>query len=90
MIKAGALMLRLLFAYFDQTLNLLCISLSTILPLNITAPIKRMILLVAYCLYSSFASSHIDYAAHIGGLVFGFIMAFIVCAKELSKKGGGT
>ena len=57
---------------------------------GLNIPIKRMILLVAYCLYSSFASSHIDYAAHIGGLVFGFIMAFIVCAKELSKKGGGT
>ena len=57
---------------------------------GLNIPIKRMILLVAYCIYSSFASSHIDYAAHIGGLIFGFITVFIVCARELSKKGGVT
>ena len=56
---------------------------------GLNIPIKRMILLVAYCIYSSFATSHIDYAAHIGGLVFGFAAALILCAKELSKKGGG-
>ena len=53
---------------------------------GLNIPIMRMILLVAYCIYSSFATSYIDYAAHIGGLVFGFITTFILCAI---KKGGG-
>ena len=53
---------------------------------GLNIPIMRMILLVAYCIYSSFATSYIDYAAHLGGLVFGFITTFILCAI---KKGGG-
>ena len=53
---------------------------------GLNIPIQRMILLLAYCIYSSFVTSYIDYAAHLGGLIFGFLTAFILCARGLSKK----
>lgn len=49
-------------------------------------PVRRMILMVAYCVYSSFAADHIDYAAHLGGLFIGFLLTAILCYSKLSKK----
>ena len=54
---------------------------------GINIPVKRMILVLAYCIYSSFATDHVDYAAHIGGLIGGFILTTLIC--ELTKKRGG-
>ncbi len=44
--------------------------------LNVTG--RRLFIAVAYCIYSSFAMPGIDYAAHIGGLVSGFLMSTLL------------
>ncbi|MBR3635370.1 MAG: rhomboid family intramembrane serine protease [Lachnospiraceae bacterium] len=54
---------------------------------GLNIPIKRMVLVLAYCIYSSFATEHVDYAAHIGGLISGFLLTTVIC--ELTKKKGG-
>ena len=54
---------------------------------GLNIPVKRMILVLAYCIYSSFATDHVDYAAHIGGLIGGFLLTTVIC--ELTKKRGG-
>lgn len=43
--------------------------------------INRLILMVAYCVYSSFATAHVDFAAHLGGLFFGFIITALLCPR---------
>lgn len=48
---------------------------------GLNIPVKRMLIMVAYCIYSSFATAHIDYAAHMGGLVFGFIVTALLCPR---------
>lgn len=50
-------------------------------------PIKRMLIMVAYCIYSSFATAHVDYAAHIGGLLGGFIITALLCPKGGKAEG---
>ena len=42
--------------------------------LNIS--VTRMIIMVAYCIYSSFAGENINAAAHIGGFLAGFLLMF--------------
>ena len=44
---------------------------------NISAP--RVFLMIALSLYSGFVGSHIDNAAHVGGLVTGFVLGSLVC-----------
>ena len=48
--------------------------------------IKRLILMVAYCVYSSFATAHVDFAAHLGGLLFGFVITALLCPKGGNAK----
>lgn len=48
---------------------------------GLNIPLKRMVIMVAYCLYSSIVGSQIDVGAHIGGLIAGFILAAILCHK---------
>lgn len=48
--------------------------------LNVTG--RRLFIAVAYCIYSSFAMPGIDYAAHIGGLVSGFLLSSILLRAE--------
>lgn len=48
---------------------------------------KRVILVVLLSLYSGFASTNVDNAAHIGGLITGFTAGCIVCAiRRVGKK----
>lgn len=46
----------------------------------------QMVLLIIYCLYSSFAGENINAAAHIGGLMAGFILTFIVCKARREEQ----
>lgn len=49
-------------------------------------PLSRMVLLIAFSIYSSFAEPNIDFAAHIGGLVAGLILAFVLFRKKGGSK----
>lgn len=46
----------------------------------------RVILMIVYSLYSGFTGDNIDNAAHIGGLLTGFLVGFIICVQDKSKK----
>lgn len=39
----------------------------------------RVLLMVAYSLYSGFSGQNIDNAAHVGGLIIGFLSGIIIC-----------
>lgn len=47
----------------------------------------RVILMIVYSLYSGFTSGNIDNAAHIGGLLTGFLVGFAICMIKKSKIG---
>ena len=49
---------------------------------NIKVSITRMVIMVVYCVYSSFVEAHIDVAAHIGGLLIGLLLAVVLCSKK--------
>ena len=51
-------------------------------------PISRMVFILAFCIYSSFAEPNIDYAAHIGGLLVGFVMALILFGRRKADNEG--
>ncbi|MCR5799663.1 MAG: rhomboid family intramembrane serine protease [Lachnospiraceae bacterium] len=53
---------------------------------GLNVPIGRIIFMLIYCIYSSFAEAHVDYAAHIGGLVAGFLLAVMLCSSEGGRK----
>lgn len=44
-----------------------------------TVSVPRLLLVIAYSLYSGFTGSNIDNAAHVGGLVVGFGLGCIYC-----------
>ena len=44
---------------------------------GINVPKARLILMIAYSIYSSF-SANVDFAAHIGGLIAGILITFII------------
>lgn len=46
----------------------------------------RVILMIVYSLYSGFISGNIDNAAHIGGLLTGFIVSSFMCIAEKRKR----
>ncbi len=47
---------------------------------------KRVILMIALSLYSGFTAQNIDNAAHVGGLVTGFLAGLLLlCAQETQK-----
>lgn len=50
---------------------------------------KRVILMIAYSLYSGFTGRNIDNAAHIGGLLTGFAAGTIMCIVERRRKKSG-
>lgn len=52
---------------------------------NVTMP--RVVLMIAYSLYSGFRGSNIDNAAHVGGLLTGFFIAGIMCILQRRKNG---
>ena len=45
----------------------------------------RVLLMIVYSLYSGFAGNNIDNAAHLGGLVTGFLLAFVMCMVDKIK-----
>ncbi len=48
----------------------------------------RVLLMIAYSLYSGFTGRNIDNAAHVGGLFTGFVLAAIMCGiGRLRRKG---
>ena len=46
----------------------------------------RLLILVAYTLYTGFTSSGIDNAAHIGGLIVGFLLGVVLYRKNQKKE----
>ncbi len=51
---------------------------------NVSAP--RVILMIAYSLYSGYTGVNIDNAAHVGGLITGFLAAGILCILQRWKR----
>lgn len=51
---------------------------------NVTLP--RVLLMIVYSLYSGFTGSNIDNAAHVGGLLTGFLAAGVMCFLERRKR----
>ncbi len=47
----------------------------------------RVVLMIVYSLYSGFTGDNIDNAAHIGGLLTGFVIGVIICMVDRRKKG---
>lgn len=45
----------------------------------------RVLIMIAYSLYSGFAGENIDNAAHVGGLLTGFTAAAVMCAIQRIK-----
>jgi rhomboid protease GluP len=46
-----------------------------------------MIFLIVYSLYNGFVSTNIDNAAHVGGLIGGFVLAIILYRKKSKERG---
>lgn len=44
-----------------------------------TVTMPRLLIMIAYSLYSGFTGSNIDNAAHVGGLLTGFALGSILC-----------
>lgn len=51
---------------------------------NVTLP--RVFLMIGYSLYSGFTGHNIDNAAHVGGLVTGFLLGAIMCMTDNRKR----
>lgn len=50
---------------------------------NVT--INRVLLMIVYSLYSGFTGKNIDNAAHVGGLLTGFLLGLVMCIVERIK-----
>lgn len=48
----------------------------------------RVVLMIAYSLYSGFTGTNVDNAAHVGGLLTGFAAGVIMCIVERGRTGG--
>ncbi len=48
----------------------------------------RVVLMIAYSLYSGFTGANVDNAAHVGGLLTGFLAGVIMCVIERKRTGG--
>ena len=48
----------------------------------------RVILMIAYSLYSGFTGGNVDNAAHIGGLITGFLIGIVICMMNRRKTSG--
>lgn len=51
--------------------------------------IPKIIFLIAYSLYNGFVSTNVDNAAHLGGLIGGFVLAIILYRKKGKAKERG-
>lgn len=51
----------------------------------------RVVLMIAYSLYSGFTGANVDNAAHVGGLLTGFLLGVIMCTVDkLRTKSKGS
>ena len=48
----------------------------------------RVVLMIAYSLYSGFTGANIDNAAHIGGLLTGFVLGILICITDKIRTKG--
>ena len=48
----------------------------------------RVILMIAYSLYSGFTGGNVDNAGHIGGLITGFLIGIVICMINRRKTSG--
>jgi len=46
----------------------------------------RVLLMIAFSLYSGFSGENIDNAAHVGGLITGFLAASVLCLLQNRKR----
>ena len=53
--------------------------------------IQRMLLMIIFSLYSGFRSVMVNNAAHLGGLISGFLLTFLLChiGRSIGHGGGG-
>lgn len=49
---------------------------------------NRVILMIAFSLYSGFTGGNVDNAAHIGGLLTGFLVGAVMCIIDKRKRKG--
>lgn len=49
-------------------------------------PARRMIFMIFLSLYSGFRSAQVNNAAHIGGLITGFLLTFLLCLPGINCK----
>ena len=54
---------------------------------TIRIPIMSMVFMIGYCIYSSFVGEHINGAAHLGGLLGGMIVMFVLGLRRKSHEG---
>ncbi len=52
---------------------------------NVSAP--RVLLMIAYSLYSGYTGVNIDNAAHVSGLITGFLAAAVLCILQRWRRG---
>lgn len=45
----------------------------------------RVVIMIAYSLYSGFTGQNIDNAAHVGGLLIGFLLGIVLCIVDKIK-----
>ena len=72
-------------AIFGLTGALLCL---TLLNRGYIAGVTKweMLIIVGISLYNGFVSPGVDNAAHIGGLITGLVVAFLLCFKRYTKR----
>lgn len=47
---------------------------------------QRVVLMIIYSLYSGFTSEYVDNAAHVGGLLIGFLLETLLCLLNRKKE----
>lgn len=50
----------------------------------------RVLFMIGYSLYSGFTATNVDNAAHVGGVLTGFLAGIIMCLIERRRTGGTT
>lgn len=72
-------------AIFGLTGALLCL---TLLNRGYIAGVTKweMLIIIGISLYNGFVSPGVDNAAHIGGLIVGFVVAYLLCFKRYAKR----
>lgn len=51
---------------------------------------QNMLIMIGISLYNGFVSEGVDNLAHIGGLICGFFLTFLLCPKGYSKRGANA